>query len=267
MKFRIIENRLFDSVTTIAAKRSVKDYEIDIELGNGRIYSYGDIFEKRLSYGDVLVRKPHGTVISRGKQTSYLLTLDFSGTVNPSGYTRNFPGPFQKICTDELVENLKPLIHPVNVGSIMAIYKNLIALPVNDSPAGVELVSELIFTLNAEIARRNYELLKSEDGPCNIAINYMQKNVGQQISLDYLADLVHLEKTYFVRLFRKTTGKTPIEMLISLRMDKASDLIANTNMKICDISEICGYNTTSFFISEYKKRYGMTPEVHRKSLN
>ena len=59
---------------------------------------------------------------------------------------------------------------------------------------------------------------------------------------------------------------TPIEMLISLRMDKASDLVANTNIKICDIAEICGYNTTSFFISEYKKRFGMTPEVHRKAL-
>lgn len=266
MNFKILEARLFDSVTSISAKRNVKDYEIDIELGNGRIYSYGDIFEKRLSYGDVLIRKPHGTVISRGKQNSYLLTLDFSDSSAPLNYTRNMPGPFQPVCKNELIENLEPLIHPVNVSSIKAIYKNLIALPVRNSPAGTELVSELIYTLNAEIARKNFELLKSDEEACNIAINYMQKNTGQHISLNELAKLVHLEKSYFVRLFRKTTGKTPIEMLISLRMDKASDLIANTDMKICDISEICGYNTTSFFISEYKKRYGMTPEAHRKFL-
>ena len=49
MNFKILEARLFDSVTSVSANRTIKDYEIDIELGNGRIYSYGDIFEKRLS--------------------------------------------------------------------------------------------------------------------------------------------------------------------------------------------------------------------------
>lgn len=266
MNFKILEARLFDSVTSVSANRTIKDYEIDIELGNGRIYSYGDIFEKRLSCGDVLIRKPHGTVISHGNQSTYLLTLDFSDAPVVSNYTRNMPGPFQKMCKNELIKNLPPLIHPENVSVIMTIYKNLIALPVRNSPAGIELVSELIYALNAEIAHKNYQLLKSDDGACDIAINYIKKNLEQHISLDYLANLVHLEKSYFVRLFHKTTGMTPIEMLISLRMDKTCDLVANTNIKICDIAEICGYNTTSFFISEYKKRFGMTPEAHRKSL-
>lgn len=81
-----------------------------------------------------------------------------------------------------------------------------------------------------------------------------------------MASLVHLDKSYLTRLFRDTFGKTPIDMLIELRMAKALDLISNTDSKICDIAELCGYRTPSFFIKEYKKRYGFTPHMHRHML-
>ena len=55
------------------------------------------------------------------------------------------------------------------------------------------------------------------------------------------------------RQFKKNTGKTPIKALIEMRIEKATDLVANTDIKICDIAAMCGYNTASFFISEYKK--------------
>ena len=95
----------------------------------------------------------------------------------------------------------------------------------------------------------------------------MQENLNSNITLEEISRMVHLEKSYLVRLFRKETGKTPIDALIEMRLTKASDLIATTDLSIYDIATQCGYNTVSFFISMYKKRYGMTPEVHRRLIN
>lgn len=266
MEYTVLEAKVFNSMPTKTTTRLVKDYEIDMELCDGRIYSFDNVERKKLYRGDILVRTPGGIVASDGAQSTNILTLDFSGKKNSEGYSRNIPGKLQEICTDPLIARFQPLIHPVNINGIMRIYDDLMAMPDRNIPACAELVLELLYSINAEISRRNYEVLKPETDICTSVLTYIRKNSEKPITLDDLAELAHLEKSYFVRLFKASTGKTPIGMLISVRLDRASDLVANTDMKICDIASACGYNTVSFFISAYKKRYGMTPEQHRKIM-
>ena len=269
MDFSILEMRRYSSPANcelLRVIRTVRDYEIDMELGNGRNYRFNNNEETKLHKGDILVRKPGENCSSVGTQSSYILTLDFSNHISNVAYNRNMPGEFQKRCENPLIENLNPIIHPSNPNQIMQIYERLLNLLDYESQTAKELVKELIFTVNAEICKQNYELLKSNDGACDIVMSHLKRNLGENISLEELADLVHLEKSYLIRLFRKTTGKTPIEALIDMRMEKAADLVANTNLKIHDIAVTCGYNTPSFFISEYKKRYNITPESHRNLL-
>ncbi|MBR5307151.1 MAG: helix-turn-helix transcriptional regulator [Clostridia bacterium] len=236
-----------------------------MELKNDRIYSYGEYFERKLYRGDILFRPPGGVVESVGAQSTYIVTLDFSGKAVTADYSRNLPGKIQPLCEDALISRFLPIIRPININGIMRIYENLINLADKNSPAARELVLELLYSVNAEISKRNYERLKPVNNACETALLYMRQNADKQITLEELSNLVHLEKSYFVRLFRQTTGKTPIEALISIRLDKANDLIANTDMKICDIAPLCGYNTVSFFISSYKERYGVTPREHRRN--
>ena len=91
----------------------------------------------------------------------------------------------------------------------------------------------------------------------------MQENLHRSITLGELSRLVHREKSYLLRLFKKETGKTPIEALIEMRLTLATDLVATSDLSIGEIAAQCGYNTVSFFISKYKQHYGMTPEEHR----
>ena len=255
-----------ESSNFLRVMRTCKDFEIDMELSNGRRYVYNGSEEYKLLKGDILVRKPGSTCRSLGKQTSYLLTIDFAKHVTDSNYNRNLPGEIHPEFKSELLDNLTPIIHPQNTEEIKSIYKHLLMLSDYDSPIAKELVKELIFLINAEICKKNYEILKPQQNSCDIVISYMRKNLSENITLEELAEVAHLEKSYLIRRFRKYTGKTPIEMLIDFRMEKATDLITNTNMKINDVSALCGYNTPSFFISEYKKRYGITPESLRNSL-
>lgn len=87
MNFQILEARHFSSPEASAPARVVKDYEIDLELGQNRLYRYDRLGELRLSRGDVLIRTPGGVVSATGKQESYLLTLDFSNKVSREAYS------------------------------------------------------------------------------------------------------------------------------------------------------------------------------------
>lgn len=266
MDLNILEARKFITENTNFTDRKVKDYEIDMECSFGRKYSCNSSKTQQLSYGDILIRKPGDYVSTCGAQNSYILTLDFSGCVSGDMYSRNINGEFQSICENESIVRLEPIVHPTHVKEVMYIYQNIIALPDKNSLFAKELVHQLIYTLNVEILKKNYELLKPKATISETIITYMQENLIRNITLDELSKLVHREKSYLVRLFRNETGKTPIEALIEMRLTLAADLVATSDLSISEIAEQCGYNTVSFFISNYNKRYGMTPKEHRRFI-
>ena len=118
---------------------------------------------------------------------------------------------------------------------------------------------ELIYKIKAEHYRKKYQEKKPQKGYALTVLNYMKNNLEKSINLDSLAKQVNLNKSYLVRLFKSTYGKTPINVLISLRMEKAYDLIINTNMSISEIAFECGFSSDSYFIAGYKKHFKETP--------
>lgn len=264
MDFKILEARAFSSDVCSSGERIVKDYEIDIERREGRAY-YLNGKEYKPSRGDILFRKPGDTVSSVGAQSSYILTLDFSGKEHTGVYSRNIPGEVQEKISSPYLSSLPSVIHPRSRGAFLELYRTLVNLPDRTAPAASSLVEEIIYTLNAEVAHNNFELKHPKTTAADTAISYMAKNLAKKITLETLAAEVHLEKSYFLRLFHKETGKTPISMLVEMRLDRANDLVFATDMKMSEIAASCGYSTVSFFISEYKKRFGQTPEAHRRT--
>ena len=59
-------------------------------------------------------------------------------------------------------------------------------------------------------------------------------------------------------------GKTFVEYLTDIRLDKAEDLLLNTNLSILDISVATGFENQSYFTKVFKGRDGMTPRQFRK---
>jgi len=266
MDFNILEARCFLSDYYSDTTRLIKDYEIDMERESGRIYSYDCTNEFTLFRGDIVVKKPSSTARTVGIQNGYMLTLDFSCKKTPLNYSRNIPGEIQTIFENENIMRLEPIIHPVYTNEISNIYRSLISLSDRCSEPSKELVRELIYMLNAEISRKNYEVVKPQEIISDKLISYLRDNLDSHITLDSISKHLHLEKSYLIRLFKSETGKTPIEILIEMRLEKASDLIATTELSVNKVASECGYNTVSFFISEYKKRYGMTPQIHRSII-
>lgn len=96
------------------------------------------------------------------------------------------------------------------------------------------------------------------------ALEFMASNYQLDITVDMLADMVHLSKSYFMNCFKKAVGIGAIEHLTQLRISAACDALSSTDMMISDISINCGYTNLSNFNRQFMKLMGCSPKQYRK---
>jgi two-component system response regulator YesN len=89
-------------------------------------------------------------------------------------------------------------------------------------------------------------------------------HLDQNISLQYLADQVHLNHRYLSALFKSETGQNLSEYLTQCRMKKAKLLLKTTHMKVQDIGRMSGYPNGKYFMSLFKQTVGVTPSEFRE---
>jgi len=94
---------------------------------------------------------------------------------------------------------------------------------------------------------------------------YLYENYQKDISLDHLAAVTGYSKNYLCRIFRENTGMTINQYLNEVRIGKAVDLLAGTDLDLAEVAGRCGYNSVFYFIKAFKKRMGIPPGSYRKS--
>ncbi len=111
-------------------------------------------------------------------------------------------------------------------------------------------------------------LFEQEQNASSYAIyqveQYIRMHYMEDLTLNTLADLVYLNPNYLSNIFAQTTGCTLNKYIKQIRMEKAQDLLLNTNMKVTDISQAVGYPNTSYFCKSFQKLFGTTPERFRQ---
>ena len=100
------------------------------------------------------------------------------------------------------------------------------------------------------------------------AVNEIQKYIhskfNEKIAIEDLCKEVNMSETLLTTCFKNTTGKTIIEYINCLRIDKAKQLLAETDMRITDISYELGFNDGAYFNRVFKKTVGTSPNEYRK---
>ncbi|MCI3927066.1 response regulator [Paenibacillus sp. TRM 82003] len=95
------------------------------------------------------------------------------------------------------------------------------------------------------------------------AFDYVAKRLDQRIGLEEVAEHLHLNASYFSRLFKKETGETFIEYVIRTKMERAKELLDQTAYSVVKICELLGYDNQSYFIKLFKGYTGATPIDYR----
>lgn len=95
------------------------------------------------------------------------------------------------------------------------------------------------------------------------AAEYISKHFSENISLADVADVIHLNPSYFSSLFKQVTGESFKEYLNKVRIEEAKSLLEHTDYSIIEIAVACGYSDQSYFTKVFKKTTGITPKQYR----
>jgi AraC-like DNA-binding protein len=98
------------------------------------------------------------------------------------------------------------------------------------------------------------------------ALDYINKNYHEGISLDNISKYLDINKCYFCSLFKNETDKTFSQYLNELRIEKSKDLLSKKNLSLLDIALTVGFNNQNYFNMIFKKLTNMTPLEFRNSM-
>ncbi|WP_126594252.1 helix-turn-helix domain-containing protein [Dictyobacter aurantiacus] len=97
-------------------------------------------------------------------------------------------------------------------------------------------------------------------------LQMMAENLKTQYDLKTLAALVALSPSRLSHLFKQETGNSLINVLIALRLDKATRLLEFSNLTIATIAEEVGFSSPFYFSRQFHQRFGQSPSEYRQAL-
>lgn len=98
-------------------------------------------------------------------------------------------------------------------------------------------------------------------------IKYIEENYSKKISLQMVAAVVEMSPTYICSLFKKEVNVNISEYIMQMRIEKAKDMLSNSNMKTYEIAERVGFSDESYFSRSFKKITGNWPNEFKKAVH
>ncbi|GIO14837.1 hypothetical protein J19TS2_43920 [Cohnella xylanilytica] len=113
----------------------------------------------------------------------------------------------------------------------------------------------------------NLKNAKQENRVVETVKAFIQKNYVEELELQRLADTVYLTPSYLSKLFKTTTGETITDYIISVRIERAKELLLkNPSFKTYEVGEQVGYPDPAYFNKVFKKVTGFTPKEYRERV-
>ncbi|EFM11278.1 transcriptional regulator, AraC family [Paenibacillus curdlanolyticus YK9] len=97
------------------------------------------------------------------------------------------------------------------------------------------------------------------------AIRFMSLHYTQQVSIDQLSRTLGYHRTHLSRMFKRTTGLSPKQYLMTIRLERAQTLLASTAMPIDQVASAVGFNDPLYFSKKFKSATGFAPSDYRKT--
>lgn len=132
----------------------------------------------------------------------------------------------------------------------------------DDNPTSkLEAEYHTIYLL-CQIAKKKKQ--KSELNMMKRVIDNMEHTFSQEYNAAFFAEMLNVSISRFNHLFKECVGQSPYSYYLSLRIENAANLLENTDIKIKEIAEICGFKDPLYFTQAFKRIKGTTPSIYRK---
>ncbi|MGM0844938.1 MAG: response regulator transcription factor [Bacillota bacterium] len=95
------------------------------------------------------------------------------------------------------------------------------------------------------------------------ALRYIHANYTEELTLQSVADHIHISRNYFSILFKRLMNQNFIDYVIELRVKKAKELLRQTSLKVYEVAGNAGFNDVKYFSKLFKKVTGHSPGDYR----
>lgn len=96
---------------------------------------------------------------------------------------------------------------------------------------------------------------------------YLQTHIHESVSLEELAQRFFMSRSYLTRSFRNVTGFSVVEYMTYIRIQKAQQLLRESDRSITEIADLCGFGNITYFEKVFKTTTGHTPVRYRKTVD
>lgn len=99
--------------------------------------------------------------------------------------------------------------------------------------------------------------------PC---IEYIDTHFTEKIYIETLAEMITVSNDYFTKMFKDSIGKTPIDYINGLKINKALTYLSTTDMPLNEVSDVVGFSGPNYFHKIFKQYMGTSPLAYRKTF-
>lgn len=121
----------------------------------------------------------------------------------------------------------------------------------------------LLTTLGREL--EHHDLHCPRPGFLDEVLDYCRSHVDEELSVEKLARLTGRSRWYFSREFKRVLGVSVPQYVTEMRLQKACQLLNTPHYSIKEVSAMCGFADTAYFIRCFTRRFGITPGNFRKT--
>ena len=129
-----------------------------------------------------------------------------------------------------------------------------------------EILSSIWLKLLAQVPSFTEQgsIRRESDDKIKVLMVYIHEHFHETISVDRLAQVVHISKRACFRLFQETLHMTPMEYIRSCRLQKAGQMLAESDLSVTQIADSCGLGSSSYFGKVFREEFGCPPLAYRK---
>lgn len=243
-------------------------YEIILLADGATSYEFVEGRNVVLSGGSFLVTPPQ--LEHRGtndvRSPSRLLGIMFDPEVAPESHSALFSS-----------EEFLAISNAIQAGTIQtgrmgAALRNM----VRDIPSDMEQVKNGAFlaeaTLRGRLCQLFVEIAKQLKTNCpseprflvDAAVLYMKAKLFEEATIDEVADHVHCCRAKLFEVFKEFVGMSPNDYWQRIRVEAARDMLRKTDLSVTEIAIRCGYSTSQYFSTVFRKYTGTTPTQFRR---
>ena len=139
---------------------------------------------------------------------------------------------------------------------------------VADESGKAETIDALIMAMDKYIERcfqlmDDFTMVRHAD-IIHKAMDYVRSHYNEKISLEDVANHVHISRTYLSSIFKQETGSSFSTFVNKIRVEKSQALLTETDVSLADVALSCGFESQSYYTRVFSSIVGMSPKKYRE---